>query len=86
MNYEEARLTFLGKMNKEQRLNCAQVLTLIFKDHIEELNDTVEQLKKYGHGRAPDGECGIVYAGRQILIKNGLQEKVPEFVEHFVEI
>ncbi len=72
---------FLGK-NGLKRLNCAQAHSIVFGAD-EKL---VSKLKHYGVGKAPDGECGIYYAGKEILMQQSNVHKVDDYTGYFNEI
>ncbi len=74
---------FIGK-NGFKRLNCAQTIAMLFKERFDFItNDTIRDFKKMGHGRAPDGECGMLFAAKYILEKDGFHEEVDEIDRFF---
>jgi len=81
-----AKKLFLGQQQGYKRLNCAQAVAEAFRQEYDFLNeDTVKAFKKMGHGKAPDGECGMLYAAKYIFKKNGRIDKAKEFEKHFLE-
>ncbi len=82
----DARNFFLGK-NGYKRFNCAQTIALLFKDRFDFItDDLIRQFKKMGHGRAPHGECGMLYAAKYIFEQDGLHSEIPEVEDYFREI
>jgi hypothetical protein len=79
-----AERLFLGQQNGYKRLNCAQAIAEAFRQEYNFLTeDTVKGFKKMGHGKAPNGECGMLYAAKYIFEKNNLPDKAQEFEKHF---
>lgn len=79
-----AERLFLGQQNGYKRLNCAQAIAEAFRQEYNFLTeDTVKDFKKMGHGKAPNGECGMLYAAKYIFEKNNLPDKAQEFEKHF---
>ena len=71
-----AERLFLGQQNGYKRLNCAQAIAEAFRQEYNFLTeDTVKDFKKMGHGKAPNGECGMLYAAKYIFEKNNLPDK-----------
>lgn len=76
---------FAGR-NGLKRLNCAQTIAQIFKDKFDFItDDTVSDFKKKGVGRAPGGECGMVFAAKFILENAGTPDDVAGFEKFFTE-
>ena len=48
------------------RLNCAQSMVYAWREVFGDCALTVEELKPFGAGRAPDGLCGSLYAACQL--------------------
>jgi len=86
MTVEEfAKKLFLGQIKGYKRLNCAQAIAEAFRQEYGFITeDTVAEFKKIGYGKAPQGECGMLYAAKFIFKKNGQPEKAKEFEEHFM--
>ena len=64
-----------------------QVIAEVFRDKYDFLTEeTIESFKKMGHGRAPNGECGTLYAAKYIFEKNGQIDKIKEVEQYFVEV
>ena len=83
---EKIKQHFLGEKGFK-RLNCAQTMAEIFKDKYDFLtDDTVKAFKKMGYGKAPKGECGMLYAAKYILDESGEPDKIIEIENYFIEI
>jgi hypothetical protein len=81
-----AEKLFLGQQNGYKRLNCAQAIAEAFRQEYSFLTeDTVKDFKKMGHGKAPNGECGMLFAAKYIFEKNNRPDKAQEFEKHFRE-
>ena len=75
---------FLGQQNGYKRLNYAQAIAEAFRQEYDFLTeDTVKDFKKMGHGKAPNGECGMLFAAKHIFEKNNRPDKAQEFEMHF---
>ena len=48
-------------------LNCAQAVAAAFRDLSGLTPEQVEDHKRNGGGRAPDGTCGALFAGLELL-------------------
>ena len=48
------------------RLNCAQSVAHAWREVFGDAAVTVEELKPFGGGKAPEGLCGAVYAACQL--------------------
>ncbi len=84
---EFAKKLFLGQQEGYKRLNCAQAIAEAFKEEYGFITEeTVKSFKKMGHGKAPNGECGMLYAAKYIFEKNSQEDKAKEFEKHFMEI
>ncbi|MEI8013044.1 MAG: C-GCAxxG-C-C family (seleno)protein [Candidatus Omnitrophota bacterium] len=68
MSVEKARNHFLGKPGY-RKLNCAQTIAQAFKERFDISDDDIDRLGGIGGGRAPEGQCGSLYAARGILEK-----------------
>ena len=67
---------FLGRQKGHKRLNCAQAIAETFRKEYDFLSkDTVKAFKKMGHGKAPNGECGMLFAAKYIFEKSGRIDK-----------
>ncbi|MDP3791334.1 MAG: C-GCAxxG-C-C family (seleno)protein [Candidatus Omnitrophota bacterium] len=60
-----------------KKLNCAQVVIAAFREKFDLDENTVHLFASFGSGRAPEGECGALYAAKFILDKN-YQDKTEE--------
>ena len=78
-----AEKLFLGQQNGYKRLNCAQAIAEAFRQEYNFLTeDTIKDFKKMGHGKAPNGECGMLFAAKYIFQKNNHPDKAQEFEKH----
>ena len=68
MSVEKAKAHYIGKPGY-RKLNCAQTIANAFKDKFGLSEDIIEQLGASGSGRAPDGQCGSLYAAKVLLEK-----------------
>ncbi len=68
MSVEKAKAHYIGKPGYN-KLNCAQTIVHAFKDEFALSPSVVEQCATCSGGRAPDGECGALYAARILLEK-----------------
>jgi len=82
MKAKEAASRFLGK-DGYKKVNCAQAFASVYNGKFNINDDLIKDFKKYGVGKAPEGECGIYFAGKHILKNSGSEDKVEEFSEHF---
>ena len=81
-----AKKLFLGLQKGYKRLNCAQSIAEAFRNEYGFITeDTVKEFKKKGYGKAPNGECGMLYAAKYIFEKNGNPDRAHEFEKHFIE-
>ena len=81
-----AEKLFLGQQRGYKRLNCAQAIAEAFREEYSFLTkDTVKAFKKMGYGKAPNGECGMLFAAKYIFEKNGQPDKAAEFEKQFRE-
>ena len=69
MSVEKAKAHYTGKEGC-RRLNCAQTIAHAFKDKFDLSDEDIERFAASGGGRAPDGQCGCLYAARIILEKD----------------
>jgi len=83
---EFAKKLFLGQQQGYKRLNCAQEIAEAFREEYGFITEeTVKAFKKMGHGKASNGECGMLYATKYIFKKNDQLNKAKEFEKHFIE-
>ena len=83
---EFAKKLFLGQQEGYGKLNCAQAIAEAFREEYGFITkETVKAFKKKGYGRAPNGECGMLFAAKYIFKKNGQPDKAKEFQKHFIE-
>ena len=68
MSVEKAKAHYTGKSGY-RKLNCAQAVLKAFKDKFGLSEESIERFGTCGGGRAPDGQCGALYAAKVILEK-----------------
>ncbi len=68
MSVEKAKAHYIGKPGY-RKLNCAQTIGHAFKDRFDVPEDMIEHLGACGGGRAPEGQCGSLYAAKMLLEK-----------------
>ena len=66
MSVEKAKAYYSG-LNGCRKLNCAQSIVHAFQEKFSVSADSVETFSIYGGGRAPEGECGALYAVKTLL-------------------
>ncbi|MBU1043214.1 MAG: hypothetical protein KJ915_02310 [Candidatus Omnitrophica bacterium] len=85
MNSEFAKKLFLGKQPEHKRLNCAQAIAQTFKLKYSFITDqTIKEFKRMGFGKAPKGECGMLYAAKYIFENNQQSDKAQKFEQEFI--
>ena len=47
--------------------NCAQRVLLAFAEKYNIEETLVSEFKKYGHGRAPNNECGALFSAKYLF-------------------
>jgi len=83
---EFAKNLFLGQQLGYKKLNCAQAIAEAFREEYGFITEeTIKLFKKMGYGKAPNGECGMLYAAKYIFMENSQPEKAKEFEKHFNE-
>jgi hypothetical protein len=81
-----AEKLFLGLEEGYFRHNCAQAIAEAFRKKYDFITEeTVKDFKKKGYGKAPQGECGMLYAAKYIFEKNGQPEKIEEIEREFIK-
>ncbi len=78
----EARAYFLGRDGYEKS-NCAQAVANTFVKELHLDGIDLGAFRNYGGGRAPNGECGALYAAKTVMEKTGRQDKVGELEAYF---
>ena len=73
MSIDKARSYYLGK-NGYSRLDCCRSIAKAFQERFAFPEGAVDQLGNYSFGRAPQGQCGALYAA-QLLLK-GHQDEI----------
>ncbi|ADU26186.1 C-GCAxxG-C-C family (seleno)protein [Ethanoligenens harbinense] len=81
---ETSKKYFAG-LDGYKKSNCAQAVANTFTEelHIRDINP--EKFIQYGGGRAPNGECGAMYAAKVFLEATGKADKIDDLKEHFVK-
>ena len=60
-----AEKLFSGQQRGYKLFNCAQAIAEAFRQEYDFLTeDTVKNFKKMGYGKAPNGECGMLFAAK----------------------
>ncbi len=70
MSIEKAKAHYLGNFGYN-KLNCSQAIIAAFGDKLSISKETMDLFASYGGGKAPDGECGAVYAAKFIIKNTG---------------
>jgi len=66
----------------EHRYNCAQAVLKAYASSIGLGNTCLEQFSQLGSGRAPEGECGALFAAKAVLQDHDAKRKIEkEFVD-----
>lgn len=68
MSVEKAKAHYMGNYG-HKKLNCSQALIAAFSDKLPISKETMDLFASYGGGKAPEGECGALYAAK-FIIKN----------------
>ena len=67
MEEKEAVEYFYGK----EKYNCAQAILIAFNENCgidkEKIKKTVEEYRSLGGGHAEGGQCGALYAGKELI-------------------
>jgi Asp/Glu/hydantoin racemase len=66
VSIEKAKAYYLGNYG-HKKLNCCQAVAAAFSDKLLISKETMDRFASYGGGKAPDGECGAVYAAKYII-------------------
>lgn len=82
MLIQKAKDKYLGR-NGYKKMNCAEATFDVLKEKFN-LDDSIDIFKNCGGGRAPNGLCGAVYAGKRALEKIE-KEKIEEFEKYLKE-
>ena len=80
MSVEKAKAYHADKAGPK-KMNCAQAVIAAFKEKYDLPADAVDMFASFGAGRAPEGQCGALYAAKYILEKSdkgkiALSEKI----------
>lgn len=68
MSVEKAKAHYTAREG-HKKLNCGQAVIAAFSQKHALSPEVVEIFASYGAGRAPEGECGALYAAKYILQK-----------------
>ena len=75
---------YLGQ-DDHQRMNCAQaIVASYYEGNSEERSSMLQDFALFGGGRAPENECGALYAAKQILEKKNLRDG-DKLISQYVE-
>ena len=66
MSVEKAKAYYSGGSGC-RKLNCAQSIVQAFHEKFSVSADATDTFAVYGGGRAPEGECGALYAAKTLL-------------------
>lgn len=69
MSVSKAKSHYQGK-DGHRKLNCAQAIMAAFKDRFGRDDEAILQCLAYGGGRAPEGQCGSLFAAKILLGEN----------------
>jgi hypothetical protein len=62
----------------EDRYNCAQAVLKAYASPIGLGDACLERFSRHGNGRAPEGECGALFAAKAILQDQAAKEQIEE--------
>ena len=65
----ESAIEHFRGINEKMKVNCAQAIALAFKEKFSIKDETIQEQKKNGGGKAPDGNCGALHSALEILGK-----------------
>jgi hypothetical protein len=74
MNEHDALRHFRG----EEKYNCAQAILKAYAPVTGVRDSCLAEFKRSGGGRSPTGECGALYAAKQMLPDPAAQRKLAE--------
>lgn len=69
MSIAKAKAYYTSK-NGPKKLNCGQAVIAAFREKFDIDENAVHLFASFGSGRAPEGECGVLYAAKFILNEN----------------
>lgn len=84
MPVNKAKKHYLGQ-DGFNRMNCALSIAYGFKDELMLEECFLSSFKAYGSGRAPNGECGALFATKS-LISIIDKDKIQDFEKYFCEL
>ena len=65
-----------------RRYNCAQAVLKAYALPIGLGNSCLERFSRFGNGRAPEGECGALFAAKALLQEPAAKQKTEEEFVH----
>ena len=65
---------------KPENYNCAQAILKAWQERLKISSEEIEEFRRWGGGRAKDGECGALFAANYLLEKQGKPLITDEFV------
>ena len=78
MEKPDALAYFRGK----HRYNCAQAVLKAYASPIGLGDSCLDRFSRFGSGRAPEGECGALFAAKAILQDHSAKQKTEEEFVH----
>lgn len=60
----------------EEGYNCAQAVLAAYAEHAAVDQTCMERFARFGGGRAPNGECGALFAAKALLRDPSAQERI----------
>ena len=78
MEKPDALAYFRGK----HRYNCAQAVLKAYASPVGLGDSCLERFSRFGSGRAPEGECGALFAAKAILQDHAAKQKTEEEFVH----
>ncbi|KAH0789564.1 redox-active protein [Histomonas meleagridis] len=52
---------------KVKKPNCAQKIYIALQDVLSFSDDDIEYVERFGTGRAPGGQCGVIYITKTLI-------------------
>ncbi|MBF0479910.1 MAG: C-GCAxxG-C-C family protein [Candidatus Omnitrophica bacterium] len=76
MLVEKAKAHYMGK-DGHKKSNCAAAVANAFKDKFNLSDEVMVRFESCGGGRAPEGQCGSLYAAK-VILENSYPEMIKE--------
>ena len=61
-----------------ERNNCAQAVLIAYANHADVDQGCIQRFSQFGRGRAPDGECGALFAAKSLLEDESTRRSLEE--------